>query len=217
MKKPKRIAIYSRVSTNGQSHASQLRGVRDYVRRRWPNGQVQKHSDQISGAKFAREGLDAMMAQVRQGRVDVIVVDKIDRLGRSLQHLAQLFGEFETHQTALVAASQGIDTSASNSAGVFQRNILAAVAEFERSIMAERIRAGHAVAREHGTKSGRPFGRPRFLDRYMAPAAKLSRKGWSGRQIAAKLGVPDGSIFYILKLAKGQRTSRLRRRNKVST
>jgi DNA invertase Pin-like site-specific DNA recombinase len=60
---------------------------------------------------FSREGLDALMAEVRQGRVDVLAVHKLDRLGRSLQHLAQLIGEFEAHGTALIATSQGIDTS----------------------------------------------------------------------------------------------------------
>src|SRR4051812_13525038 len=102
----KKIAVYGRVSTDGQSHASQLREVRRYVRRRWPKTEVTEYLDKASGAKFSREGLDALMAEVRKGRIDVLVVYKLDRLGRSLQHLAQLIGEFETHGTALVATSQ---------------------------------------------------------------------------------------------------------------
>src|SRR5437016_13620650 len=110
----KRIAVYGRVSTDGQSHASQLREVRAYVRRRWPKAEVNEYLDKASGARFSREGLDALMTAVRQGRVDVLAVYKLDRLGRSLQHLAQLIGEFEAHGTALVATSQGLDRSGRN-------------------------------------------------------------------------------------------------------
>src|SRR3989442_15343287 len=128
--KPKRIAVYGRVSTDAQNHASQLREVRAYVRRRWPRAEVIEYLDKASGTRFSREGLDAMMDDVRKSRIDVLAVYKLDRLGRSLQHLAQLIGELETNGTALVASSQGIDTSESNPAGRLQMHVLAAVAEF---------------------------------------------------------------------------------------
>src|SRR5215831_20647062 len=191
----KRIAIYGRVSTDAQSHASQLREVRAYVRRRWPRAEATEYLDKASGARFSREGLDALMTEVRQGRVDIIVVYKLDRLGRSLQHLAQLIGELERHGTALVASSQGIDTSESNPAGRLQMHVLAAVAEFERSVIVERINAGLAAARDRGAT----LGRPRTLDRHISAVAKLRRKGLSGRRIAAELDIPVGSVFAILK------------------
>jgi DNA invertase Pin-like site-specific DNA recombinase len=191
----KRIAIYGRVSTDAQSHASQLREVRAYVRRRWPKAEVAEYLDKASGARFSREALDSLMTQVRRGRVDVVVVYKLDRLGRSLQHLAQLIGEFETHGTALIATSQGIDTSESNPAGRLQMHVLAAVAEFERSVIRERINAGLAAARERGTK----LGRPRTLDQHVVAVSRLRRKGLSGRKIAAKLNIREGSIFALLK------------------
>src|SRR5438876_2902605 len=196
--KAKRIAVYGRVSTDAQSHASQLREVRAYMRRRWPKAEVTEYLDKASGARFSRERLDALMAEVRQGHVDVLAVYKLDRLGRSLQHLAQLIGEFETHGTALVATSQGIDTSESNPAGRLQMHVLAAVAEFERSVIIERINAGLAAARERGAK----LGRPRTLDRHVSAVGKLSRKGMSGRKIAAKLNIPAGSVFAVLRRAK---------------
>src|SRR5260370_14002277 len=149
--KAKRIAVYGRVSTDAQNHASQLREVRAYVRRRWPKGEVTEYLDKTSGARFSREGLDALTTEVRQGRVDVLAVYKLDRLGRSLQHLAQLIGEFETHGTALVATSQGIDTRESNPAGRLQMPVLAAVAEFEPNLMRERFNAAFAASREPGT------------------------------------------------------------------
>jgi DNA invertase Pin-like site-specific DNA recombinase len=195
----KRIAIYGRVSTDAQSHASQLREVRSYVHRRWPKAQVVEYLDKASGTKSSREGLDAMMAEIRKGHIDILAVYKLDRLGRSLQHLAQLLGEFESHKTALVATSQAIDTSDSNPAGRLQMHVLAAVAEFERSAIVERINAGLAAARDRGAK----LGRPRTLDRHFAAAAKLQRKGFSGRKIAAELNIPVGSVFALLKQANG--------------
>ncbi|HEY4272654.1 MAG TPA: recombinase family protein [Candidatus Udaeobacter sp.] len=196
--KVKHVAIYGRVSTGAQNHASQLREVRAYVRRRWPKAQVIEYRDTASGTRFSREGLDTMMSEVRKGRIDVLAVYKLDRLGRSLQHLAQLIGELETHGTALVASSQGIDTSESNPAGRLQMHVLAAVAEFERSVIVERINAGLAAARDRGAK----LGRPRTLDRHVTAVAKLSRRGMSGRKIAAKLNIPAGSVFAVLKKAR---------------
>src|SRR6266496_6778909 len=114
--RPKRIAVYGRVSTDAQNHASQLREVRAYLRRRWPKAEVTEYLDKASGARLSRSALDVLMTEVRQGRVDVLAVYKLDRLGSSLQHLAQLIGEFETHGTALIATSQGIDTSETNPA-----------------------------------------------------------------------------------------------------
>jgi DNA invertase Pin-like site-specific DNA recombinase len=135
------------------------------------------------------------MANVRKGRVDVVGVYKLDRLGRSLQHLAQLISEFERHGTALVATSQGIDTSESNPAGRLQMHVLAAVAEFERSVIVERINAGIATARERGAK----LGRPRTLDKHRSAVAKLNRRGLSGRKIAAQLSIPAGSVFALMR------------------
>jgi DNA invertase Pin-like site-specific DNA recombinase len=197
--KSKRIAVYGRVSTDAQSHASQLREVRAYVRRRWPKAEVVEYLDKASGARFSREGLDAMMAEIRKGHVNVLAVYKLDRLGRSLQHLAQLIGELEAHGTALVASSQGIDTSDSNPAGRLQMHVLAAVAEFERSVIVERINAGLAAARARGVT----LGRPRTLDRHLDAVAKLN--GLSGRKIAAKLNIPVGSVFSVIKSARAVR------------
>jgi DNA invertase Pin-like site-specific DNA recombinase len=191
----KRIAIYGRVSTDAQSHASQLREVRRYVKRRWPKAEVTEYLDKASGTRFSRAELDELMANVRKDRVDVVGVYKLDRLGRSLQHLAQLISEFERHGTALVATSQGIDTSSSNPAGRLQMHVLAAVAEFERSVIVERINAGLAAARDRGAT----LGRPRTLYNHRDAVAKLSRRGLSGRKIAVQLNIPAGSVFALLR------------------
>ena len=133
-----RVVIYSRVSTDRQLHDSQLQEVRAYCARRgWKD--AEEFSDTASGAKTNRKGLDALMALVRRGRVDAIVCFKLDRLGRSLAHLAQLIGELQTNRVALICTSQRIDTSATNPAAQLQLNILCAVAEFEREIIRDRI------------------------------------------------------------------------------
>jgi DNA invertase Pin-like site-specific DNA recombinase len=196
--KQKRVAVYGRVSTDTQNHSSQLREVHAYIRRRWPKAEVREYLDKASGAKFSREGLDSLMVDVRRDRVDVIAVYKLDRLGRSLQHLAQIIGELGAHETALVATSQGIDTSDTNPAGRLQMHVLAAVAEFERSVIIERINAGLAAARARGAK----LGRPATLNRHHAGVAKLKRRGLSGRKIAARLKIPEGSVFAVMKRIK---------------
>jgi DNA invertase Pin-like site-specific DNA recombinase len=147
-------AIYVRVSTEDQTTASQEHDLRAYCERRgW--SEIQGYSDQISGANFVRPGLDALMAAVRIGKVERVIVSKLDRLGRSLPHLALILDELQRHGVALIATSQGIDTGHSNPVGRLQLNVLMAVAEFEREIIRERVNTGLAAARARGVKLGR--------------------------------------------------------------
>ena len=84
-----KAAIYARVSTDKQTHDSQLNELREYcARRNWTH--VAEYCDTISGSKFSREALDRLMADVRRSRVDVVICFKLDRLGRSPPHLAQM-------------------------------------------------------------------------------------------------------------------------------
>jgi DNA invertase Pin-like site-specific DNA recombinase len=194
-----RIAIYTRVSTNGQNHTGQSDELREYVERRWPKAQVKSYLDIASGTRSSRISLDEMMSEIRKGRVDILVVYKLDRLGRSLQHMAQLIAEISHHGTGLVVSSQGIDTTNEiNSAGKLQLNVLMAIAEFERDMIVERINTGLASARKRGAK----FGRPRTLDKHVAAVAELKGKGLSNRAIAAELKIPAGSVSALLRRGK---------------
>src|SRR5687767_11234789 len=122
-----RTAAYLRVSTDQQSHDSQRVELQAYCERRsWQN--VHWFVDTASGAKASREGLDELMALVRRGKVDAVVTFKLDRLARSLVHLAQIIAELQAHRVAPVCPSQGIDTSNANPAAMLQINVLAAVA-----------------------------------------------------------------------------------------
>lgn len=136
-----RVAVYLRVSTDQQTHNSQEAEMRDYCTRRgW--SEPLWFRDTASGAKQSREGLNELMALARRGKIDVVLTFKLDRLARSLSHLAQVLAELQAHHVALVCPSQGIDTSNANPAAQLQINILAAVAQFEREIITERVRAG---------------------------------------------------------------------------
>src|SRR5262245_1825290 len=189
-----KIAIYTRVSTDKQTHDSQLNEMREYCqRRRWT--QVTEYADVISGAKFGRQGLDRLMAEVRRCRLDVIVCFKLDRLGRSLAHLAQIISELTAHRVALVCTSQGIDTSTGNPASQLQLNILMAIAEFERSIIRERVTAGLKAARANGTK----LGRPKSICRHSDAVRVLMAEGKGVRAIARQLSLPLSSVHRIVR------------------
>jgi DNA invertase Pin-like site-specific DNA recombinase len=189
-----KIALYLRVSTGEQSVEPQRLELREYCARRgWT--EIREFTDTISGAKWTRFGLNALLAEVRRGKVDVVLCVKLDRLGRSLPQLAQMVGEFETHRTALVCTSQGIDTTDGNPAGKLQMHVLMAVAEFERSLIRERTKAGLANAVANGKTLGR---RPKVqtpeqtaeLDEWMISAERCSYDA-----LAVRLGVPKTTAF----------------------
>ena len=113
------------------------------------------------------------MRIVRKGRIDAVVAYKLDRLGRSLPHLAQLVAEMTAQRVALVIPAQGIDTSASNPASQFQLNILMAVAEFEREIIRQRVNSGLRAAKARGVR----LGRPSSLDKYLPKMRTLLQAG----------------------------------------
>jgi len=151
-----RAALYLRVSTVEQSVDAQKLELEEYCRRRgWDD--VREYRDVISGAKSSRIGLDMLMRDVRKRSVQAVVCVKLDRLGRSLTHLVQIIAELTAHGVALVCPSQGIDTTDTNPAGRLQLHVLMAVAEFERSLIRDRTKAGLAVARAKGKKLGRPL------------------------------------------------------------
>ena len=150
-----KIVTYSRVSTADQTNEAQGMELRAYCEK---NGLecVGVFEDVMSGGKAERPGLDKMLNSVVGLGAEAVVCVKLDRLGRSLLNVAQLIARLESHDVALICTSQGIDTRKDNPCGRLQMNVLAAVAEFERSLIRERTRAGLAVARANGKILGRP-------------------------------------------------------------
>jgi DNA invertase Pin-like site-specific DNA recombinase len=150
----KKVAIYTRVSTTDQHPAMQERELIGYVRRR--NWTVfKKYSDKgISGTVEKRPALDALLADCRRQKIDVVIVWKFDRFARSLKQLLNALELFRTLGIAFVSCTEAIDTSLPHGEMVFQ--IIGAIAQWERSLIVERVRAGLEHARSRGRRLGRP-------------------------------------------------------------
>ncbi|MDB6154763.1 MAG: Resolvase domain protein [Chthoniobacteraceae bacterium] len=192
-----RVAVYLRVSTEQQSHDSQRAELEDYCQRRgWKD--VRWFTETASGAKQDRSGLNDLMTLVRRGKLDAVVAFKLDRLARSLVHLAQLIAEFQAHGVALVCPSQGIDTSNANPAAMLQINVLAAVAQFEREIIIERVNAGIAAAKQRGVRMGRP---PK-MHKYAAEVSAMMAEGVSAAEIGRRLGIPGSTASEMVREKK---------------
>jgi DNA invertase Pin-like site-specific DNA recombinase len=137
----------------------------------------------VSGAKERRPQLDALLAAVRRRKFDLVLVTKLDRLARSTHHLVTLAGELEALGVDLVALDQAIDTTTPSGRLLF--HMLAAIAEFERDLIVDRVRAGLARARAQGKR----LGRPRIHHVDVTRAAELRAQGHSWRVTARLLGV----------------------------
>jgi putative DNA-invertase from lambdoid prophage Rac len=189
-----KIAAYLRISTDNQIHDSQEAELRDYCNRRgWTN--VEWYRDTASGAKQDRQGLNELMQKVRRGKVDIVLAYKLDRIARSLGHLAQVISELQINRVALVCPSQGIDTSNNNPAAHLQLNILAAVAQFEREIIIERVRSGLHAAKARGVR----LGRPATPDRKKRQVGELFAEGLKAREISERLRIPYSTVTELIR------------------
>lgn len=149
-----RVALYARVSTADQSTENQLLELRRYADLRgWL---ATEYVDQgISGTRDSRPALDRLVRDAKRRRFDVLLVWRLDRLGRNLRHLILLIDELQALRVAFVSLQEGID--ATTPAGRLQLHVLAAIAEFERARIVERVHAGLARARARGIRLGRPW------------------------------------------------------------
>ena len=187
-----KAALYARVSTKDQHNQVQIDQLRKWVDcQGW--SVYQEYPDTMSGAKNARPGLDRLMADAKAGRFDMLVVWKLDRLGRSVSHLLALLDELHGYGVGFAATSQGIDTSTAG--GRMLLGFLAVVAEFERELIRERTVAGLERARANGIRLGRPA-----VDVDLDRLLRLRRQGLSQRVIAAKLGVGRGTVQRALRV-----------------
>ena len=178
-----RAAIYARVSTanNGQDPRVQTREMQEYCPRRgWTI--VDEYVDVgISGTKEKRPELDRLLADAPRRRFDVVVVWRFDRFARSVSHLLRALETFQALGIEFVSLSEQLDTSTPTGKMVF--TVLGAVAELERSLIVERVKAGLRNARAKGKKLGRPS---KGVD--AATVARLRGQGITWRVIAEQLG-----------------------------
>jgi DNA invertase Pin-like site-specific DNA recombinase len=147
-----RVAIYSRVSTNGKGQDTevQARELREYAARRNRTIVAEFADSGFSGAKESRPALDEMLKAANRRKFDAILCWKLDRIGRSLKHLVNLLAEMEAVGVALVSFSDNLDLSTPQGRLMFQ--IIGAMAEFERSLICERVKAGIAHRKAQGKK-----------------------------------------------------------------
>lgn len=183
-------AIYARVSTNnGQDPEMQLRELREYCQRRgWTV--AQEYVDVgISGAKERRPELDRLLADAHRRKFDAVAVWRFDRFARSVSHLLRALENFRALGVELVSLSEQVDTSTPTGKMVF--TVLGAVAELERSLIAERVRAGLRNAKAKGRRLGRPRS---GVD--LSEIARLRAQGASWRTVGATLGVSAATALY---------------------
>lgn len=193
MIKQKRIAVYLRVSTIDQSTSLQSREIQEYLNARGLNS-IRVYEDKASGTNSNRDQFKALMADARARRIDLVIVWKLDRFARSLKDLITHLQEFSELGVEFISLRDQIDLT--TSAGRLMTHIIAAFAEFEASIIKERVRAGLANAKAQG----RALGRPRTVDSAMA--VELRSQGLSLSQIAKRLGVSKAAVHKTLsKLA----------------
>lgn len=197
-------AIYARVSTEDQNCGLQLTELRAYAER--AGWKTVEYTDKASGKAGAkRPQLDKLLADAAMRRFGAVLVWKLDRFGRSLQHLIANVQVLDSAGIRFIAPSQNIDTDNKSPMGKFLMNIFGAFAEFERDLIVERVRAGvieykraysaGEVGRKRQSRSGKNLasGRPPVVFR-RDEAIRLRNTGLSWRAISAKLDVSFSTV-----------------------
>jgi len=188
-------ACYERISTNSQTHNSQDKAVTDYcTRNRFEN--VKVFREVASGAK-RRPVLNELLEMVRAGKVCRVITFKLDRLGRSLPDLLATIDILSKFNTEFISIQDGINTSNQSAFGRLQLGLLASIADFERSLIRERVMAGLRAARKNGRVGGRPSLAQATKDRM----THMLAEGFKEKLIASECGVSVASVYKIKKLA----------------
>ena len=186
-----RIAIYARVSTKDQNCELQFRDIRTYCAARG-FASVREFVDIGSGAKDSRPQLNDLMAAARKRQLDAILVWRFDRFARSTKHLLLALEEFRSLGIQFISYQENIDTNSPLGQALF--TIVSAVAQLERDLIRERVRAGLRNAKLKGKTLGRPT---LTLDRDRI--ARLRASGASIREIAAQLEVSTTTVHNVLR------------------
>ena len=186
----KRAALYMRVSTLDQHPETQLYNLHEMAKQR-DYEIVEEYTDMISGAKARRPGLDAMMRDARRGQFDVVLVWASDRIARSVKHFLEVLDELNRLNVEFISFRQQIDTGGPLGRAVVV--IIGAIAELERSLIVERVRAGMRRAKLEGRHIGR---KALVLDR--AAILRDRQQGHSRGQLAKSYLVSRTTIHRVL-------------------
>ena len=189
----KRAALYSRISTGDQHLETQLLDLREMAKQRGLEI-VREYSDVISGAKSKRPGLDSLMADARRHRSDVVLVAAFDRIARNVRHFLEVLDELNHLNVQFISMRENIDTG--GPLGRAMLTIIGAISELERSLIAERVRAGMRRAKLEGRRIGR---QPLNIDREQVVADRKS--GMSLTQVAKKHRISRASVCRLVREA----------------
>jgi DNA invertase Pin-like site-specific DNA recombinase len=193
----KRIALYARVSTDGQTVENQLEELQQVAARHgWEVAHV--FADRgISGTKGRdqRPAFNGLLEVITRREVDMVAAWSVDRLGRSLQHLIPFLADLQAKGVGLFLLRQGLDTTTPSGRAMFQ--MLGVFAEFEAAMIRERVRAGVARAKRKGTKSGRPIGRPKLDPAREQAIREALATGTGILKVARNIGVGTGTVARI--------------------
>jgi len=188
-----RVALYVRVSTlNGQDPEMQLSELREYASRRgWTI--TNEYVDQgVSGSKESWPQLNELMTDAHRREFDAVLVWKIDRFGRPLKHLVNALADLCAYGVGFISFRDNLDLSTPSGRLMFQ--IIGAMAEFERALIQERVRAGLRNARAKGRKLGRPR---RIVDASRVAALRASGISW--RAISRQTGVGVATLYRLIE------------------
>ena len=196
--KKKRAALYARVSTadKQQTPRTQLRQLREYAKNR--GFQITEFVDRASGKKNDRPQYQKMLSGVRRREFDVVLVWRYDRFARSTRELINQLEEFHALGVDFVSLSEGIDTTTPQGKLVF--TIMAGLAEFESSLIGERVRAGMERARSEG----KLIGRPAFDEATIKKIRKLRKAGKSLDYIEEECKVSRPTVVKYSSSKKGE-------------
>jgi DNA invertase Pin-like site-specific DNA recombinase len=189
--------VYVRVSSRDQSHASQLPDLDRWVAAH--AGKVEWFRDTFTGKSMDRPGLEKLLEAMRAGKVERIVVWRLDRLGRTARGLTALFEELRERSVGLVSLKDGLDLS--TPAGRLMANVLASVAAYETEVRAERVAAGQAVARRQGKRWGgsKKGWRWKVGDEQIVAIREMKEAGKPVAHIARITGLSRPTIYHVLK------------------
>ncbi len=188
-----RTGIYTRVSTEGQSVDMQLSDLRQYTRQRGFTAYKEYSDIGISGSKGNRPMLDALMDDARKGKIDAVLVWRFDRFARSTRHLINALHEFNHLGIEFISYTENVDTSSPTGKVLF--TIISAIAEFERDLIRERVKAGINHARQKGIRLGRP---PVINEDLIERMRDLKAGGLSIRRIAKEVAISPSLVHKTL-------------------
>ena len=190
----RRVALYCRVSTGGQSTDMQADELRRMAEARgWQVATLVE--EKISGRKL-RPARQRLITEAKAGAYDAVMVWKLDRWGRSTADLVSSIRDLDESGVTFVSLKDGIDLS--TSAGRLVANVLASIAEFEADGIRERVTAGLRHAQRHGTRSGKPIGRPATVAKREIEIRALTNAGVSIAEIARRLKIGYGSAHRVV-------------------